>query len=81
MPFTSQSSRLVSPSSSSISYNHSIRTISDETFVGLCRFSDLHKFRKPNDVRALELADRAAKSLMDQYPDIVLGFGESDEYR
>lgn len=24
--------------------------------------------------------DRAAQSLMDEYPDIVLGFGESDEY-
>jgi hypothetical protein len=44
------------------------------------RFSDKHGFRKPNDERALKLMDRAAQSLMDEYPDIVLGFGESDEY-
>ncbi len=25
--------------------------------------------------------DHAAQSLMEEYPDIVLGFGESDEYR
>lgn len=48
---------------------------------GLSRFSDLHHFRKPNDLRALELMDRAAKTVMDEYPDVVLGFGESDEYR
>lgn len=45
------------------------------------RFSDLHEFKKPNDLRALELMDRAAKTVMDEYPDVVLGFGESDEYR
>ncbi|KAL0568142.1 tRNA-His guanylyltransferase [Marasmius crinis-equi] len=44
------------------------------------RFSDEHNFTKPNDVRALELMDRAAEALMKEYPDIVLGFGESDEY-
>ncbi|KAJ7735619.1 Thg1 C terminal domain-containing protein [Mycena maculata] len=44
------------------------------------RFSDEHKFTKPNDTRALELMDHAAKDLMEQYPDIVLGFGESDEF-
>lgn len=45
------------------------------------RFTDEHGFVKPNDVRALELMDRAAKSLMEEYHDISLGFGESDEYR
>ncbi|KAJ2918134.1 hypothetical protein MD484_g2247, partial [Candolleomyces efflorescens] len=44
------------------------------------RFSDVHDFEKPNDVRALELMDHAAKSVMEEYPDIVLAFGESDEY-
>ncbi|KAJ6588401.1 tRNAHis guanylyltransferase [Mycena capillaripes] len=44
------------------------------------RFSDEHEFTKPNDSRALELMDQAAKDLMEQYPDIVLGFGESDEF-
>ncbi|KAK7042399.1 tRNA guanylyltransferase [Favolaschia claudopus] len=44
------------------------------------RFSDEHGFTKPNDSRALELMDHAAKDLMEQYPDIVLAFGESDEF-
>ncbi|KAJ7266552.1 Thg1 C terminal domain-containing protein, partial [Mycena rebaudengoi] len=44
------------------------------------RFSDEHGFAKPNDVQALELMDHAARDLMDQYADIVLAFGESDEF-
>ncbi|KAH7928112.1 tRNAHis guanylyltransferase [Leucogyrophana mollusca] len=44
------------------------------------RFSDEHGFVKPNDERALQLMDHAAKSLMSEYNDIVLGFGESDEF-
>ncbi|KAJ7503327.1 Thg1 C terminal domain-containing protein [Mycena galericulata] len=44
------------------------------------RFSDEHQFTKPNDIRALELMDHAAKDLIEKYPDIVLGFGESDEF-
>lgn len=45
------------------------------------RFSDQHGFKKPNDVRALELMDHAAKDVMTEYSDIVLAFGESDEFR
>ena len=45
------------------------------------RFSDAHGFRKPNDERALQLMDKAAQTVMEEYPDIVLGFGESDEFR
>ncbi|KAF7343453.1 tRNA(His) guanylyltransferase [Mycena venus] len=44
------------------------------------RFSDEHGFTKPNDIRALELMDHAAKDVMEQYSDIVLAFGESDEF-
>lgn len=44
------------------------------------RFSDVHGFVKPNDKRALELMDQAALKLMEEYRDIVLAFGESDEY-
>ena len=45
------------------------------------RFSEKHNFAKPNDVRALQLMDHAAQDLMEEYPDIVLAFGESDEFR
>ncbi|CAE6433625.1 unnamed protein product [Rhizoctonia solani] len=44
------------------------------------KFSDSHGFRKPNDERALKLMDKAAQTVMEEYPDIVLGFGESDEF-
>jgi len=44
------------------------------------RFSETHNFVKPNDLRALQLMDHAARNIMEEYPDIVLGFGESDEF-
>ncbi|KAG8739855.1 tRNA-His guanylyltransferase [Ceratobasidium sp. 414] len=44
------------------------------------KFSDAHGFQKPNDKRALCLMDKAAQTLMEEYPDIVLAFGESDEF-
>lgn len=43
-------------------------------------FSESHHFEKPNDTRALDLMDTAARHVMSQVPDIILGFGESDEY-
>jgi tRNA(His) 5'-end guanylyltransferase len=49
--------------------------------TGNNRFADDHAFVKPNDIRALELMDLAAWSVMLEYPDVVLAFGESDEYR
>lgn len=46
------------------------------------RFTELHGFEKPNDLAALELMDEAAKAVLKAYPgDVVLAFGESDEYR
>ncbi|KAG1736562.1 Thg1 C terminal domain-containing protein [Suillus lakei] len=44
------------------------------------RFSDEHGFAKPNDERALQLMDHAAKSAMIEFKDIILAFGESDEF-
>ncbi|KAI5990246.1 tRNAHis guanylyltransferase-domain-containing protein [Pisolithus albus] len=44
------------------------------------KFSEEHGFAKPNDKRALELMDRAAMDVMTEYKDIVLAFGESDEF-
>ena len=45
------------------------------------RFSEAHGFEKPNDERALKLMDYAACEVMSEYPDIILAYGESDEYR
>ena len=46
-----------------------------------CRFTQDHNFRKPNDERALQLMDHAAKDVMSEFQDVVLAYGESDEYR
>ncbi|WVR08667.1 hypothetical protein IAU60_005725 [Kwoniella sp. DSM 27419] len=47
---------------------------------GFHKFSDAHSFDKPNDRRALDLMDMAAKTVMAEYKDVILAFGESDEY-
>lgn len=44
-------------------------------------FSEEHAFSKPNDKRALQLMDRAAIQLMSEFKDIVLAYGQSDEFR
>ncbi|KAK7690965.1 hypothetical protein QCA50_006068 [Cerrena zonata] len=44
------------------------------------RLSQEHSFVKPNDERALSLMDHAARDVMDEFKDVVLAFGESDEY-
>ncbi|SCW00023.1 LAFE_0B07756g1_1 [Lachancea fermentati] len=44
-------------------------------------FSKCYDFEKPNDVRALKLMNASAKNVVLQYRnDIILAFGESDEY-
>jgi tRNA(His) guanylyltransferase len=46
------------------------------------RFSRAHVFTKPNDINAIHLMNQAAKSVMRELSsDIVLGYGDSDEYR
>lgn len=44
------------------------------------RFSSVHNFLKPNDARALNLMNECAKRLMREYGDVVLGYGQSDEF-
>ncbi|CAN7996854.1 unnamed protein product [Ixodes hexagonus] len=44
------------------------------------RFSDAHNFEKPNDKRALDLMSRCAERIMDEFKDICLSYGQSDEY-
>ena len=45
------------------------------------RFSEEHDFHKPNDDQALGLMSECAKRVMREYPDIVISYGQSDEYR
>ncbi|XP_013397841.1 probable tRNA(His) guanylyltransferase isoform X2 [Lingula anatina] len=44
------------------------------------KFSDLHKFVKPNDDRSLNLMTKAAETILQEFDDIVLAYGQSDEY-
>ncbi|KAI0729243.1 Thg1 C terminal domain-containing protein [Fomitopsis betulina] len=44
------------------------------------KLSDKHEFIKPNDECALQLMDHAARDVMNEFKDICLAFGESDEY-
>jgi tRNA(His) guanylyltransferase len=45
------------------------------------RFSIIHSLDKPNDETALRLMNASASLMMEQYPDIVFGYGFSNEYR
>mmetsp|Transcript_11392 Transcript_11392/g.41694 ORF Transcript_11392/g.41694 Transcript_11392/m.41694 type:complete len:262 (+) Transcript_11392:83-868(+) len=47
---------------------------------GFHKFADAHKYAKPNDMRGLQLMNRCAANVMEQHSDIVVAFGESDEF-
>ena len=47
---------------------------------GFHKFSDYYNFEKPNDAKALEVINLAAKRLMETMPDIIMAYGDSDEY-
>ncbi|KAJ8636987.1 hypothetical protein MRB53_011254 [Persea americana] len=44
------------------------------------RFCEVHEFEKPNDEQALNLMNSCAKSILEEFPDIVFAYGVSDEY-
>lgn len=44
------------------------------------KFSNKHSFHKPNDSRALNLMNRAASTVLNDYKDILIAYGQSDEY-
>ncbi len=45
------------------------------------RLCTKYNFEKPNDRRALNLMNAAAKAVMTELPDITIAYGVSDEYR
>ncbi|OBZ91808.1 putative tRNA(His) guanylyltransferase [Choanephora cucurbitarum] len=47
---------------------------------GFHRFSQTHNFAKPNDRRSIDLMNRCAIEVMKDIKDIVLAYGQSDEY-
>ncbi|PKC08287.1 tRNA-histidine guanylyltransferase 1 [Rhizophagus irregularis] len=47
---------------------------------GFHKFSERHQFEKPNDRRALDLMNKCAETVMTEIHDIILAYGQSDEY-
>ncbi|XP_049543641.1 probable tRNA(His) guanylyltransferase [Anopheles darlingi] len=47
---------------------------------GFHRFCEVHKFAKPNDLDALQLMNMAGMSVMQEFNEIAIGYGQSDEY-
>lgn len=44
------------------------------------KFTDVHGFEKPNDLRCLNLMNFAAACVMKEFNEIILAYGQSDEY-
>ncbi|KAI8913540.1 tRNAHis guanylyltransferase-domain-containing protein [Gorgonomyces haynaldii] len=44
------------------------------------RFTKEHNFQKPNDRRCIDLMNACAQEVMYAFEDIVIGYGQSDEY-
>ncbi|KAL4712848.1 hypothetical protein ACJJTC_011918 [Scirpophaga incertulas] len=44
------------------------------------KFSEDHNFSKPNDLRALKLMNYSAFTVMREFNDVTLSYGQSDEY-
>lgn len=45
------------------------------------RFANKYSFEKPNDRKALDLMNEAAKAVMTELPELIIAYGISDEYR
>lgn len=44
------------------------------------KFSVKHNFEKPNDLNALNLMNKAAAAVMNEFKDVLIAYGQSDEY-
>lgn len=47
---------------------------------GFTKFSDTHDFEKPNDIAALQVMNCAAEAVCQNFEEIILAYGQSDEY-
>ncbi|KAK3383029.1 Thg1 C terminal domain-containing protein [Lasiosphaeria ovina] len=47
---------------------------------GFTKFANKYNFEKPNDKRALDLMNAAARQVLVELPDITIAYGVSDEY-
>lgn len=47
---------------------------------GFHKFTEAHNFDKPNDLRGLNLMNFAAACVIKEFSDVILAYGQSDEY-
>ena len=47
---------------------------------GFTKFCENHGFEKPNDMRGIELMKKTGLSVMENFVDMILSYGQSDEY-
>jgi tRNA(His) guanylyltransferase len=47
---------------------------------GFSKFTNTHNFKKPNDKRGLDLMNKCAQKVIETFSDIILAYGQSDEY-
>lgn len=47
---------------------------------GFTKFCESMQMEKPNDIRGIQLMNRAATHVMENFKDIVIAYGDSDEY-
>lgn len=62
---------------------HKVRSphFRDSAQLTCCRMCAKYGFEKPNDRRALDLMNAAAKAVVTDLPEITIAYGVSDEYR
>ena len=47
---------------------------------GFTKFCNAHNFAKPNDMRAINLMNKAAQDVCEKFKQVFLAYGQSDEY-
>lgn len=47
---------------------------------GFTKFCNAHDFEKPNDIRGINLMNKAAEIIVQTFPEVWMAYGESDEY-
>ena len=47
---------------------------------GFTKFTTLHGYEKPNDLRGISLMNKAAEDVIKAFPEIWIAYGQSDEY-
>jgi tRNA(His) guanylyltransferase len=47
---------------------------------GFTKFTDAHQYKKPNEIKGIKIMALAGLSVMESFPEIFLGYGQSDEF-